>query len=95
MAYRIIYGAQTPVRKSCRERKPGLGLAAGVFVLFFALGLRLWGDAALPESAAVRQTDGAAFRLVQQLRQGEPLGDAVSAFCREIVQDAGVFSHTP
>ena len=87
MGYRIIYG-QDPFRK--KPEKSHLGpLSAGFALAFLILVRCFW-----PQGAAkLRQTllpgDMAAFqRMTEEIRAGEPIGDAVTAFCRGIVEEA-------
>lgn len=88
MGYRIVYGEdpfkELPVRKS-RLRLMTAGFALAFVVLVrccWPQGADLLRQALIPrESAAFQQ-------LTEEIRAGEPVGDAVTAFCRSIVEEA-------
>lgn len=90
MAYKITY-ASNPSRKPAR--KPNylrMQAFTAAFLLLFALCVRT----SRPEGAAVLRgvllprepvdTQAAVQTLVSSLQNGEPLADAVAAFCQEI-----------
>lgn len=87
MGYTIRYG---PHRLKKRKR-PALTLA--VLALLAALAIHVvW-----PESIAktwellfptISQSQDAFQEMVAQIRGGEPLGDAVTAFCQEVIDRA-------
>ena len=87
MGYRIVYGADPFVKK--RERSHLAVLTAGFALAFVILVRCFW-----PQGTAVlRQVllpgDMAAFQqMTAQIQAGEPIGDAVTAFCRGIVEEA-------
>ncbi|MBQ8237774.1 MAG: hypothetical protein IJZ39_06490 [Oscillospiraceae bacterium] len=88
MGYRIVYGkdafAETGERKShLRAMTAGFALALVVLVrIFWPEGTAVLRDVLLPgQSTAFSQ-------LTEDLRAGEPIGDAVTAFCRSIVEEA-------
>ena len=98
MGYRIVYEPEKADRYPGTERRnQGLGklLALGLVCIFAAVlvfsggwddlkALLLPGD---PECTA-----RAAQTLSEELKQGEPLWDALSAFCVEIVDNANQIS---
>ena len=88
MGYRIVYGEDPFVER--KERKSHLRAMTAAFLLAFVVLVRCcW-----PQGAALlRQTllpgDDEAFRqMTADIQAGEPVGDAVTAFCRSIVEDA-------
>ncbi len=88
MGYYIVYGPQKLVKNGNFRR--GL-LTAGAFGVFCLLVLAFWpegremfADILLPgdrETAAE-----AAEEMVRALRQGQSLGEAVTAFCRDVIR---------
>ena len=88
MGYRIVYGedpfVQRPRRKgSLRLMTAGFALAFVVLVrCFWPQGADLLRQSLLPgEQEALRQ-------MKEEIQAGEPIGEAVTAFCRSIVEDA-------
>lgn len=94
MGYRVVYepvSKKVPLFREKRFRIPGM--AAVCFLLFLLLVNGIW-----PRGREVLQkilwpgngetTLLAAEAFVQELRYGEPIGDAVESFCREILQRA-------
>lgn len=91
MSYRIVYG-QMP---RCTGKKRIWGLRfriwTAVFFLMFVLVVRLyWPEGRgllrtflLPGEPSV--TEAAYWSLVANLRQGFPAGEALSAFCQQII----------
>jgi len=92
MGYKIVYGED-------KTRPSGGGsriraLTAAFLFLFCLLtgalwpeGAKLLRDALLPGSPSATET---AFQnLVYELRMGEPLDDAVTAFCRRVILNEG------
>lgn len=89
MGYRIDYGVRT---KDSRRVYPGKTVLLSLlfFGLFLAGVYRYW-----PEGTAVlhrlisadswKLTANALETMAEQLRDGQPLTHAVTAFCREIV----------
>lgn len=94
MAYRIEYGP--PVKKPASPvlRRFRFQLLTASLLFLFVLSVRLlWpaGTAKLREvllPAEPSWTAQAAQDMVEQVRQGENLGDAVTAFCREVLNHA-------
>ena len=90
MGYRVVYG-EDPFE----QPKPGKGrlglMTAGCF-LAFVVGVRcFWPQGAETLGRICLPSEGtvAAFsQMTADLKAGEPLGDAVTAFCRTIVEDA-------
>ena len=90
VAYRIVYGGEPR-----RERaKRGVGLRfqtmTAACLLLFTLGVsQFWpqGTAKLREYL-IPDTQGAVLELMAQIQAGEPVEQALTAFCRQIIQDA-------
>ena len=92
MAYRVVYG---PMPKAAPKGRslPRVRVLTAAWLLVFSLGVRqLWPEGRevlrqllLPGEQTAAQTafDG----MLEELRAGETLGEAVTAFCRQIVQD--------
>lgn len=87
MGYRIVYGEdpfeKTERKSHLRAMTAGFALALVVLVrLFFPAGAQMLREVLLPvENEAFMQ-------LTEDIRNREPLGDAVTVFCRRIVEDA-------
>ena len=95
MGYLMEYGCGTAVKKPARKKRRGiLPIIAGITVLtsFFALhmfpeaGISLR-DYLLPGDGAV--TAQALQNMASDLREGESLSDAVTAFCQQILTQSG------
>ena len=92
MAYRIVYGGE-----SRRERvNRGVGLRfqtmTAVCLLLFTLAVsQLWpeGTAKLREYLlpGMNGTQGAVLELMAQIQAGEPVEQALTVFCRQIIED--------
>lgn len=88
MAYRIVYGPEPkPKRKGIKKWIAPLCGAVLAALLLTGAGepVKEW---LLPGDPEVTAT--ALEGLVQGIREGEDLGDAVEAFCREIVENAQI-----
>lgn len=96
MGYRIVYGEE-----SLREKPKGMGilrfqLLTAVFAVLFVLSVRIWwNDGAeqlrhwlLPGEPTV--TEAAFSGFVEDIQGGMKVGDAVTAFCKEIISHADV-----
>ena len=91
MGYEIRYAGHEP-----SSRKPGTrlpALTAGFFLAFLLLTHAFWPAGAsklrqlvLPGDSEV--TGQAVASLVEDLREGQAVGDAVTTFCREILAHA-------
>lgn len=95
MGYRVEYGRDGQKRKQEKGRLPAL--TAAFFLVFLLLVNGLWpkGREALrrivfPGDRVV--TVAAWEEMTRQLRSGESVGSAFEAFCREIVEHAGLSS---
>lgn len=97
MSYRIDYSTDSPI-KSTRQPSARLRLLIVAFLMaFFLLFPALYPEGAtwlqetlLPWDPTV--TEQAFREMISNLQQGEPAGNALSAFCREILdydEDAG------
>ena len=90
MGYRVVYGEDPFEQPKLHKGRLGL-MTAGCF-LAFVLGVRcFWpqgaaklGQIFLPEPA----TAAALEQMRGDLLAGEPFGDAVTTFCKTIVEDA-------
>lgn len=85
MGYRIAYSTETSHKfpEQIRKNRPLLWVAAAAL----AIGLLAGGwKLILPGDPEVTGT--ALAGLAEDIRAGEPLGQAVTAFCREIVDNA-------
>lgn len=90
LGYRITYENGAIRRESCKKRQMkwkkwvvGASAAALAVMLCIPKG-RLWArDLVLPGDAEV--TAAALEGMVCDLRDGEPMGEALEAFCREIL----------
>lgn len=96
MGYRVEYetaGNTGTQRKSDTRHIPGLTAA---FLLLFVLlvhgfwprGREVLRELILPGDATVTAAALEGFAL--DLRMGQPLGEAVEGFCREVIADAGL-----
>ena len=94
MAYRIEYENGDKYPSAAPERTSGVAVrAAGFFLLFLLLTQLFWPAGAeklrqilMPWDA---ETTAEAFSvMVSDLRQGDDISEAVTAFCREIMMDA-------
>ena len=84
MGYRIVYGPELP-----RRRKGHLRLWTAVFLLAFVTTVRLtWpvGTAHLQKVLKpAEQTVQAFSQMVEEVENGQGMGEAVTAFCRTVV----------
>lgn len=96
MGYRVEYGPQEKKKESKLLNPLKMQILTTVFLLFFVLGVRgAWPEGTeklkeflLPGELSVTET---AFQnLVTEIKEGESIGDAVSTFCREIVEHAQI-----
>ncbi|MDD5863524.1 MAG: hypothetical protein PUD80_02655 [Firmicutes bacterium] len=95
MGYRVAYDTGGKKRRQRSRRAPVLTAAA--FLVFLLLVNGLWprGRQALRDMVfpGDRTVTAAAWdELTRQLRAGEPVGSAFEAFCREIIDHAGLSS---
>ena len=87
MGYRIIYGEDPFVKK--KEKNHLRSLTAGFLLALVVLVRCCW-----PRGTEIlRQTllpgENTAFQqMTEQIRDGEPIGDAVTVFCQRIVEEA-------
>lgn len=93
MSYKIVYGPEMKQEKKLRSSVMGLRTKIAAFLLLFAVTVRL----AWPEGTAVLReilipTDLTAAEqafqsMMEDLRRGENLGDAITVFCRQIIEN--------
>ena len=87
MGYRIVYGddpfEKQERRSHLRSMTAGFALALVILVrLFYPQGAQVLREVLLPG-------DHEAFmQLTERIQSGEPIGDAVTAFCQTIVEEA-------
>lgn len=79
MSYRIVYGKQKP-HLSKRTKSLITSIAIGAILI----GIGYYCRPKLPETALENMVDA--------VRSGEPLSDAVTAFCREIIDSAEILN---
>ena len=85
MGYRIAYSEETSHKfpEKIRKKKPLLWVATGALLIgLLAGGWKLL----LPGNPEVTRT--ALANLAEDIRGGESLGQAVTAFCQEIIDNA-------
>lgn len=85
MGYRVIYG-EDPFQKKEKRHLPAMtaGFALAFVILvrcFWPQGTAVLREVLLPQANGMEQ-------LTEQIRAGEPVGDAVTAFCRGLVEEA-------
>lgn len=87
MGYRIVYG-DDPIEKAQRK-SPLRSMTAGFALALVVLVRIFW-----PEGTAVLQEvllpgeDAAFIQLREDIQAGEPIADAVTVFCQQIVREA-------
>lgn len=94
MAYRIDYGPAIPKKKQKIFPKLRLQALTAVLLLLFVLGVKYaWPagtaklrQALLPNGSSA--TGQAVAALTERIGNGEAIGDAVTAFCQEILKNA-------
>lgn len=94
MAYRIEYsGCGAPAAKK-PERFLRLQAMTAAFLLLFVLMVRAWFPAGAERLREVflpkppTATQDAFHTLLGDLRSGEPFGEALTAFCQQVIDDA-------
>ena len=92
MGYRIVYGPDRMDRQNGSTKRLGT-MIAGSLLAFLALTAQFWPagrakleEVLLPGDPAV--TKQAFSVMTEQLRAGEAIGDAVAAFCQEVMDGA-------
>ena len=95
MGYQIRYDAGKAVKTGLKERKrSAVGMVAAALVAVCLL-VRLFWPAGMDKlrrmvfPADLEVTGRPAEQMVSQIHEGVPVGDAVQAFCREILNEAG------
>lgn len=93
MAYRIVYGPMPPVSREKNYKFLRIQMLTALFLLLFVLLVRQ----AWPEGTAVLRsmllpgeptvTEAAFSEMVIDIQSGEPVREAFTAFCRQIVDD--------
>ena len=95
MAYRVEYGSGGKKRSEIGEKKLGRGKVWVCFLLFLLLVRLYWpaGTEVLRKLVlpGASQTAFAEVKtLTEQLREGEPFGQAIESYCRKILAEAGL-----
>ena len=89
MGYRIVYGEEPSFR-----RKSRLGLWTAVFLLIFVTAVRLAWPAGTEQLRTILvprgETVEAFSQMVANVGAGQGMGEAVTAFCRTVVEN-GVY----
>ena len=84
MGYRIVYGPEFPARRRSR-----LGLWTAVFLLVFVTAVRLTWPVGTEYLRGIlkpgEQTVQAFARMVEEVENGQGMGEAVTTFCRSVV----------
>lgn len=94
MSYRVDYHSEE--KEKHRQGKGGVVLSALLCFLLFLIFVQLFwpeGQQALRAMilpGASENVWSAADDMVRQIREGEPVADTVDAFCRGVLQDAGL-----
>lgn len=95
MSYRVEYEPVKKVRNVEKRVVRVPALTASCLLLFLLLVNGFWSqgrevlrEILLPGDAAV--TAAALEEFAQELKMGEPLGDAVEGFCRTVIEEAGI-----
>ena len=94
MGYRIVYEADGIRREQNNiVHKRLVGLLTGCLLAFLVLTMHFWPEGKakleemfLPGDPAI--TKQAFFSMTEQLRAGVAIGDAVAAFCQEVMDGA-------
>ena len=89
MGYRIVYAPEPVLAR--RRRKCSLRIWTAVFALFFVTAVRfLWPEGTeqlrrvlIPQAQTVTAFSG----MVEGIENGQAVGEAVTAFCRQVVAD--------
>ena len=95
MAYRVEYGSGGAKRSEIRKKKTAGGKVWGFFLLFLLLVRLYWpaGTEVLRKLVlpGASQTAFAQVQtLTEQIRAGEPFGQALESYCRRILAEAGL-----
>ena len=87
MGYKIVYGEELNLR-----RKSRLGIWTAVFLLIFVTAVRLAWPEGADQLRAVLEPKGetvvAFSEMVANVGAGQGMGEAVTAFCRSVVNSA-------
>lgn len=95
MGYRIEYGSQGELRKPLKRKYPYAAIATVACVLALVAGaitlkhtgLTFVQELLLPGDPAV--TASALENMVDNIKDGDSITDAITAFCQEIIDNAG------
>lgn len=97
MGYRIVYGGPSPESKIQNSTAIRLRTMVAAAFLMLCMAVRLlWPDGTavlrsvfLPSDLTV--TEEAFSVLIEEVRQGQPLGDSITAFCHKILDEAAEY----
>ena len=95
MAYRVEYGSGGTKRSEIGEKKRGRGKVWVCFLLFLLLVRLFWpaGTEVLRKLVLPGASQTAFVQvqtLTEQIRAGEPFGQALESYCRRILAEAGL-----
>lgn len=97
MAYSIRYGKAQDLKRYEKGNDPNWGLSLLAFLMALAAGIRVFMpevfDSVVTAFIPWDETAVSAFQLmVENVYQGQPVGEAVDAFCRSIIENAEFWS---
>ena len=93
MSYRIVYGGPTPENKMSNTTAVRLRTMIAAALLIFSMIVRLlWPDGTTLLQSVFLPTDltvaEEAFSvLLEEVRQGQPVDDSITAFCQKIIDE--------
>lgn len=99
MGYRIVYGPMPPAVKAKKSGSLRLRILTAVFALLLVLAVRLvWPQGTqtlhrflMPGEPTVTET--AFGSMIGNIRDGEPLPEAFTAFCRQVLESGNAQIH--
>lgn len=99
MGYRIVYGPEPKFRSHKTKENTRLRILVAGCLLLFAISVKLlWPEGTeklrrtlLP--GEMSQTEQAFSSMLENVREGEPLGEAFTAFCRQVIEDGQAEVH--
>jgi len=94
LPYQIIYGPMPPVKQAGRHGILRFQVLTAAFMLLFVITVRhVWPEGTqtlreflIPGEPTV--TEAAFHEMMADIQDGEPLPDALTAFCRQIVDES-------
>ena len=96
MSYRIVYGPMPKVETSEKGSIIRLQIMTAAFVLLFAILVRIiWPEGSvvlqsmlLPNEAGIAES--AFTDMISDIQQGDAMGDAITSFCKQVIDSAEV-----